>query len=1022
MVRVFRWSLLLGAVLALTSGTAIAQVTNGEIIGKVTDQTNAGVPGVTVTLESPAIQQPMVSVTQESGGYRFVQVPIGTYTVTFALPGFKTVKRAGVIVETGFSAEVNTKLEVSTREEVVNVTAASPIVDTKNTTTGAVINREVLDTIPTARDPWVALNMVPGVMLSGVNVGGSASGQQLTVTTRGAGDNQNMWNIEGASITDMSALGASSVYYDFDSFQEIQVTTGGSDASVQSGGLNINLISKSGSNVFKGTASGAYQDDNMQWRNITRDLFYGGGAATSPLTGTPMLKNYEYGGDAGGPITRNRLWYYGAARRQLINNRVVGFFQNTPECTPVPATFEDIKSTLRCMHPDWTELNNLSMKFNYQLDSANRFQFLANFADKVRNARGAAATRPPETVYVQTSDQSFLGVPTYNLKHTWVLTDKLVFDNGFNHTKGGFKLDFPDPERQENLQPLFNDVTDGWSRSFDRQIEGPRPTTELKTDSSYFLSNLFGGDHQIKFGARYKMWKTGSGDQNGGDATAQFDDLDGDGTTSCVSLNRTTNCYGNSLSPELVRMFRDGNTLSKSWTYGAYIQDNYSRGRLRLNMGLRYDFQDGKTLGTCVPASTFAPEILPAFCWDGADGTAPFKDWAPRLAATYDLFGTGKTVIKGSYAMFFDQGELITNLGGNQAGEVELRAPWNDANGDTFVQLNEVDLTQLTLQSGNFDLTTGQPRNVTSPNIVDSNVWNGRTTEIIGTISHELLPNFGVDVSYIYRKDDHDTLVRRIGETADMWVRREWIPTAAQAAALPAGVGAGPFFYYEIAPGVVRPANVTHTSRSNENAVYRGWEISARKRMSNRWMMNASFTWNDRRLYDVTGGTIANNQPDFDLTNLNFVQGFNSQVRYLVKFNGAVQLPAGFMLAQNTIIQEGSNRVITFNAPVCRSAGLRTDGTSAGCLETGSNPTIGLRVEPTGSTHLSPLAMTDLSLAKQIRMGRGRSVSFDVTLFNLFNVNTIRGYTSSNLSNSTFTRVSSIVPPRVLRVFARVSF
>ena len=105
------------------------------------------------------------------------------------------------------------------------------------------------------------------------------------------------------------------------------------------------------------------------------------------------------------------------------------------------------------------------------------------------------------------------------------------------------------------------------------------------------------------------------------------------------------------------------------------------------------------------------------------------------------------------------------------------------------MQLNEVDLTQLTLQSGNFDLTTGQPRNVTSPNIVDSNVWNGRTTEIIGTISHELLPNFGLDVSYIYRKDDHDTLVRRIGETADMWVRREWVPTTAQAAALPAGVG-----------------------------------------------------------------------------------------------------------------------------------------------------------------------------------------------------------------------------------------
>ena len=669
------------------SGSAIAQVTNGEIIGKVTDQTNAGVPGVVVTLESPAIQQPMTTVTQVSGGYQFVQVPIGTYTITFQLSGFKTVKRAGVIIETGFTAEVNTKLEVSTREEVINVTAASPVVDTKNTTTGAVINRETLDVIPTARDPWVALNMVPGVMLSGVNVGGSASGQQLTVTTRGAGDNQNMWNIEGASITDMSALGASTVYYDFDSFQEIQVTTGGSDASVQSGGLNINLISKSGSNVFKGTASGAYQDDNMQWTNITRDLFYGGGNAASPLTGTPMLKNYEYGADAGGPITRNRLWYYGAARRQLINNRVVGFFQSTPECTPVPNTFEEIKETLRCMHPDWTELNNLSGKVNYQLNSANRFQFLANFADKVRNARGASATRPPETVYVQTSESVVHGRADLQPEaHVGVERPARLRQRVQPHQRRLHAgLSGSRRVRTTSSRSSTTSRTAGAGRSIGRSRDHARsprsrPTAATSGRTSWAETIRSSSAPGTRCGRRAAAIRMAAmRPRSSTISTAKA-------ARSCATAGRTTNCYGNSLSPELVRIFRDGNTLSKSWTYGAYIQDNYSRGRLRLNMGLRYNFQDGKTLGTCVPASTFAPEILPAFCWDGADGTSPFKDWAPRLAATYDLFGTGRTVLKGSYALFFDQGELITNLGGNQAGEVELRAPWNDANGDTFVQ------------------------------------------------------------------------------------------------------------------------------------------------------------------------------------------------------------------------------------------------------------------------------------------------------------------------------------------------
>jgi hypothetical protein len=852
--------------------------------------------------------------------------------------------------------------------------------------------------------------MVPGVIMSGVNVGGSASGQQLTATVRGGASSQNMWNIEGASTTDMAATGASAVYYDFDSFSEIQVTTGGSDASVQTGGLNINMISKSGSNVFKGTFSGGYEDDNMQWRNVSREQFYGGGTTTSPLTGTPMIKNYEYGGDAGGPIVRNRLWYWGAARKNMINNTVVGFFQATPECSPPPNTYEQIKQTIRCMHPDWTELNNLSAKFNYQLNSANRFQFLANFADKVRNARGADDDHPPETVYVQTSGHA-LGTPTYNLKHTWVLSDKLVFDNGFNYTGGGFLLDFPDPARQWDLQPLLNDDTGGWSRAADRSVQGPRPNTEIKTDSSYFWSNLLGGDHQVKFGVRYKFWETGGGGHVGGNAVAVLDDIDNNDATP--------------VAPDLVQIFRDGNTLSRTWTYGGYIQDNYSRGKLRLNMGLRYDFQDGKTKGTCVPASTFAPDILPAFCWNGADETRPWKDWGPRLSATYDLFGTGKTVLKASYALYFEQAGLINTLGGNPAGEIELNAPWNDLNGDLFVQHNEVDWTQLTVEGGNFDLSTGLPAQVVSQNVVDANIRNDRTREAIGTISHELFANFGLDVSYIWRRDDRGTYSHRIGETADMWIARPWptpTTTPAQIAAIPAGLAASGWQYWEIAPGITRVPNRSITHQSPTYADYGGWEIAARKRMSNRWQMNASFTWNDRRTYNRTNGTGAvNNQQTFDMTNAWAVTDRNAQNRYNVKFSGAVQLPGGFTLAQNTIIQEGNARTITFNAPVCRFGGLNASG-AATCLETGNNPQIQFITEPSGTTHLPTTSLTDLALSKQFRLARGRAVTFEATLFNLFNVNTIRGYSSSNLSQTTFTRVSSIVPPRVLRVFARVNF
>ena len=179
-------------------------------------------------------------------------------------------------------------------------------------------------------------------------------------------------------------------------------------------------------------------------------------------------------------------------------------------------------------------------------------------------------------------------------------------------------------------------------------------------------------------------------------------------------------------------------------------------------------------------------------------------------------------------------------------------------------------------------------------------------------------------------------------------------------------------------------------------------------------MMNASFTWNDRRTYD---------DPEYDQTNNNMQFGYNGQVRYVVKFNGAVQLPKGFTLSQNSIIQEGGARTIVFNASgLCRSGGLRTDGTNAPCLSVNNSTTPMFQAEPTGTTHLPATMLTDLALSKQFRFARGRAITFDVTMFNLFNVNTIRGYSSNNLSQSSFTRVSSIVPPRVVRVFARISF
>ena len=303
-MRGVRGFLLVAGILLLSAVSANAQAI-GSIFGKVTDSTGGVMPGVTVTVAGTGLQQPLVAVTGASGAYQFPNVPIGTYSVTFELEGFKKSVRPNIVITSGFQAPVDQKLEVGNKTEEVTVSAAPPVVDTKKTTTGGTFTKDILENIPTARDPWQVINMTPGVQ-AGLNVGGSSSGQQVGLASRGTSANV-QWNLEGGSITDLSSNSSPS-YFNFDSFEQIQVVNGGGDVSVQSSGLSINLVTKSGSNVFKGSAVGTFENDKMQSQNVTRELFNAG--SNGFLSGNPLQKIYNISGEVGGPIVKNRLWFW----------------------------------------------------------------------------------------------------------------------------------------------------------------------------------------------------------------------------------------------------------------------------------------------------------------------------------------------------------------------------------------------------------------------------------------------------------------------------------------------------------------------------------------------------------------------------------------------------------------------------------------------------------------------------------------------------------------------------------------
>src|SRR5687767_4190628 len=357
-----RKATLIAALLTLFAGSmAFAQQQTGEIFGRLADKSGAVLPGATVTVAGPALIRPRVVTTSETGSYRVPELPIGTYSVTFELPGFRTVVMQDIRITIGFRAQVNGELELSSVQETVTVTGESPLVDTRETGTKTAFDLDTLQNLPSARDPWVMLERTPGITMDRVNVGGSQSGQQSGYISRGASGGNNKWSIDGVDITDMSATGASPIYYDFDMLQEMQVTTGGADVTQQTGGVGINLVTRSGTDTFRGSGRVYLTDEALQDDNITDEL-----RAQGAGSGAPIQNIKDYGFDVGGPIKKGRAWYWGSYGTQDIKVGVVGFYKDTATCRPGGDSL-DPRTTptdvLRdCLETDLTTLNNYNWK------------------------------------------------------------------------------------------------------------------------------------------------------------------------------------------------------------------------------------------------------------------------------------------------------------------------------------------------------------------------------------------------------------------------------------------------------------------------------------------------------------------------------------------------------------------------------------------------------------------------------------------------------------------------------------
>ncbi len=362
-----RFKVVVLALVALfaTSALASAQSQTGEIFGKVTDASGAVLPGVTVTVTGPVLLQPLTAVTSETGTFQFPRIEIGTYSVKFELAGFKTVVNEGIVVTVGFSAAVNAQLGISTVQETITVTGESPIVDTKATGTKQTFTNELLQSIPSARDPWVILQQTAGIAMDRENVGGNMSGQQSNYVSRGGNPTNNKWSLDGVDITDMSATGASPSYYDFDAFEEMTITTGGVDVTQQTGGVGINLVTKSGSDKFKGSSRFYVTDEKFESNNIDSTL-----RAQGATSGNPIQNIKDYGFEMGGPIKKGKAWVWGSFGKQNVDVGVSASTSRPPACQAVKAHADPLAASIEPSTPASTPTRRCCKTTNLKAEVA----------------------------------------------------------------------------------------------------------------------------------------------------------------------------------------------------------------------------------------------------------------------------------------------------------------------------------------------------------------------------------------------------------------------------------------------------------------------------------------------------------------------------------------------------------------------------------------------------------------------------------------------------------------------------
>ena len=957
------------------------------IAGTVRDATGAVLPGVTVEAASPAlIERARAVITDGSGQYKIVGLSPGTYSVTFTLPGFSSIKRDGIELTTDFTANINADMKVGSVEETITVSGTTPLVDIESVSKQTVLTREVLDALPTAHSIQAAGVLIPGVTSTGAgltgggrDVGGNTMLQQPTLSFHGSTSSlqyfDGMWM---SNLTGTGVGGAISLYVNDAGAQELTYQTGADTLEIPAPGISVNMIPKDGGNSFHGMLFSDLTYRPWSASNLTDALSARG------LTNVSKVYHIsDVNPGIGGPIAKDKIWFYGAYRYQALDSSIVDSFYDK---NPLPYVYEpDLTRPGR----DDGRIPNASVRLTWQATSKDKVSGWVTDQHKKRYHFALITGIVPDALAIQTTPTARGTV----IKWARTQTSRLMIEAGVGDEHNLY-IEHYRPE----VTPTTYAITDQANgKCFNAYCPGYSEHHANMQDYKGTLTYVT-GSHAIKGGMLLQKGVTNVPQSYTGDLTMTFTN----GAPQSVTLRIPVNPF-EEYFPDLA----------------LYAQDRWTFKRATITGGLRYDYYVGRALAGTLPDSRWNPSQ--SF---GDVEVQHWKDLSPRVGVAYDLFGNGRTALKANIARYLAPDGTSTAAANNPQRSIGITdtRTWRDLNGDYTiynangsVQFDELGPTG----NANFgkvipSTTTTDPRTLSG--------WNARgaTTEWQALVQHQLTNRVAVSGGYFFRWIGNQLATDNTLITAADFDGPFCI-TAPASTQLPNGGGYQVCGLYDIKAAARPLVQNNRTLARNFGGVvdhYMGYDFGVNARIRQGTFVNAGINGlrraNDTCRTPALSGTTT---MQVDSPEAQFCD-YTTPYRPDVKFNGSHTFPYDILVSATYQLSPGPNITATWAAPNSIIAPALGHNLSAGATATKSIQLI----EP-GTAYEGYLNQLDLRLSKRVRFGRYR-LRGDLNLYNVFNSDFITSIntTFSTTASNQFLRPNAVLQGRLFKIGGQIDF